>query len=378
MRYRTEMSPSAANSLRWLKAGLLVPLVVLNAWVIIQIFQYLEPLLTIFIAASVLAFVLNYPVEFLQRKIDRNYAVLIVLLVSVVGLVTLGVTLVPALLEQLSAILNQLPDWFNSAIAKLQTVQNWASAHRIPINLNRLIRQFTERLPDQLEGLGDQTVLLTLNAVNALTSLLLTLVLTLYLLLDGKRVWKAVFQRLPLQNRERIRRSLQNDFHGYFIGQATLGVIMGVLLSIVLVVFRVPYSLLLGSTVGLMTLIPFGDVLGYGLVCLLIAAQSPALAITVLLVIFVLDQIIDQAIAPRILGGFTGLKPIWVIVSLLLGTKLFGFPGLLLAVPVASFINTLLDDESLLQTEDLPQPSDASENGKDDSALMQRSQAGAD
>ncbi|MBF2028002.1 MAG: AI-2E family transporter [Oscillatoriales cyanobacterium C42_A2020_001] len=368
------------NSLRWLKAGLLVPLVVLNAWVIIQIFQYLEPLLTIFIAASVLAFVLNYPVEFLQRKIARNYAVLLVLLVSVVGLVTLGVTLVPALLEQLSAILSQLPDWFNSAIAKLQTVQNWASAHRIPINLNRLIRQFTERLPDQLEGLGDQTVLLTLNAVNALTSLLLTLVLTFYLLLDGKRVWNAVFQRLPLQNRERIRRSLQNDFHGYFIGQATLGVIMGVLLSIVLVVLRVPYSLLLGSTVGLMTLIPFGDVLGYSVVCLLIAAQSPALAVTVLLVVFVLDQIVDQAIAPRILGSFTGLKPLWVIVSLLLGTKLFGLPGLLLAVPAASFINTLLDDDSLLQTEDPPQPleTSASENGKDESALMQRSQAGAD
>ncbi|WP_421656175.1 AI-2E family transporter [Leptothermofonsia sp. ETS-13] len=59
---------------------------------------------------------------------------------------------------------------------------------------------------------------------------------------------------------------------------------------------------------------------------------------------------IDQATAPRILSGFTELKPIWVIITLLLGTKLFGFPGLLLTVPVASFINSLLEDETL-QTE---------------------------
>uniref|UniRef100_A0A832H2R6 AI-2E family transporter n=1 Tax=Oscillatoriales cyanobacterium SpSt-402 TaxID=2282168 RepID=A0A832H2R6_9CYAN len=350
------MTSFSINSLRWLKSGLLLPLVALNAWVILQIFQYLEPLPTILIGAAVLAFVLNYAVEFLQaRNVNRGYAVLIVLAVSLLVLITAGITLVPALLEQLAAILNQLPDWLNAALTKLQALQNWAAAHRVPINLNRAIRQFTERLPDQLEGLGDETVLLTLNAVGGLTQLLLTLVLTFYLLLDGKRVWNAVFQWLPLQNRDQIRRSLQKDFHGYFIGQATLGLIMGGLISVVLFVLQVPYSLLLGSVVGIMTLIPFGDVMGYSLVCLLIAAQSPGLAVTALLVIFVLDQIVDQAIAPRVLGEFTGLKPIWVIVALLLGTKLFGFSGLLLAVPIASFINTLLDDESLLQNQELSQ-----------------------
>lgn len=345
------MNGLATDSPRWLKTGLMLPLVALNGWVIVQIFQYFEPLVTILIGAIVLAFVLNYPVEFLQTRIDRTYAVFIVLILSLVGLVGFGITIVPALLEQLSAILDQLPDWFSSAIAQLQTVQNWATAHHLPINLNRLIRQVTEQLPNQLESLGDETIALTLNAVGGLSSLLLTLVLTFYLLLDGNRVWTAIFQRLPLRNRERFQQSLYQDFHRYFIGQALLGGIMAVMLSIVLVVLHVPYSLLLGVMVGVMTLIPFGDVLGYGLACLLIAAQSPALALTTLFVVVILDQIIDQAIAPRILSGFTGLKPVWVILALLLGTKLFGLPGLLLAVPIASFINTLLDDESLLQSE---------------------------
>jgi len=346
------MSTLSSDSWRWLKTGCWLPLVALNGWVVIQIFQYLEPLLTILIGAAVLAFVLNYPVELLQSRMARPYAISIVLLVSSIALVGVGVTVVPALLEQFAAIVDQVPNWLGAAIAKLQIIQSWASAHRLPINLNQWIQQVTDRLPDQLEGLGDETISLTLNAVGGLSSLFLLFVLTFYLLLDGKRVWAAIFQRLPLKNRDRVRQSLQKDFHQYFIGQAILGLLMGILISIVLVVFHIPYSLLLGSAVGVMTLIPFGDVLGYSLACLLIAAQSPGLALITLGIIVVLDQIIDQAIAPRILGSFTGLRPIWIILALLLGTKLFGLPGLLLAVPIASFINTVLDDETLLQNDE--------------------------
>lgn len=346
------MTSLSIDALRWVKTGLWLPLIALNGWVVIQVLQYFEPLVTILIGASVLAFVLNYPVEWLQQRLSRPAAVAIVLLISLIALVGIGVTVVPVLLEQFTAIVQQLPNGLARAIAHLQVIQNWAAAHRLPINLNQIIQQITDRLPNQLEGLGDQTLLFTLNAVGGLSSLLLTLVLTFYLLLDGKRVWTAIFQRLPLKNRDRIRRSLQDDFHRYFIGQAILGAIMAVVLSVVLVILHVPYSLLLGAAVGVMTLIPFGDVAGYSLACLLIAAQSPGLAVLTLGVIVVLDQIIDQAIAPRILGSFTGLNPVWIILALLLGTKLFGLPGLLLAVPLASFISTILEDETLLENQD--------------------------
>lgn len=354
------MTEFFAGSNRWLKTGFLLPIVALNGWVLIEIVQYFEPFVTVLIGAAVLAFILNYPVEFLQKTLlqrgflqkhlqkrssDRGYAVLIVLFATLIGLGTLTITLLPALSEQLSSIVNQLPDWFNASSQKLQAVQHWASAHRLPINLNRIIQEFTERLPAQIEGLGDETVLLTLNAVGGLSSLLLTIVLTFYLLLDGKRVWKALFRWLPSDKRDRIRRSLQRDFHRYFIGQATLGVILATVLSIVFFLLNIPYSLLLGSTIGVMSLVPFGDTLGYVVICLLLAAKSPTLALTTLGIVVILDQIIDQIIAPRILGEFTGLKPIWIIIALLFGTKLFGLPGLLIAVPIASFINNLLDDD---------------------------------
>lgn len=95
-----------------------------------------------------------------------------------------------------------------------------------------------------------------------------------------------------------------------------------------------------------MTLIPFGDILSFGLISVLVAAQDFGLGVKTLAVAAVIDQIVDQAIAPRVLGGFTGLKPIWVILSLLIGTKIAGLPGLLTAVPVAGFIQDLLEDMS--------------------------------
>jgi predicted PurR-regulated permease PerM len=342
------MAEWLGGSNRWLKAWLLLPLVALNGWVLIQLLNYFEPLVTILVIAAILAFVLDYPVEFLQqRRLPRPLAVLLVLLVSLIGLVLLGITILPTLLEQLSGILTQLPDWLNAASDRLQAIQTWATTHRLPINLNRLIRQITARLPAELEGLGDETLTLALNAVGGLSSLLLTLVLTLYFLLDGKRVWRTIFKYLPLQNSDHIRQSLQRDFDRYFIGQAALGLITGVLISTLFVILHVPYSLLLGSTIGVLSLIPFGDTIGYIVVCLFLATQSPGLAIVTLGAAVVIDQILDQAIAPNILGGLTGLQPIWIIVSILLGTKLFGFPGLLLAVPIASSINSLMNDEEL-------------------------------
>jgi len=330
---------------RWLKTRIALPLIVLNGWVLLQLMEYFEPLFTIFILSAVLAYVLNYPVQFLcERGIKRSYAVLIVLVISLVVLVTLGVTLFPTVVTQLTEIVTLLPDWVNTISQKLETFQAWALSRRLPINLSRLISQLSDSLPGEVQALADQTLTLTLDAIGSLSEGLLVIVLTLYLLLDGRRVWDGVFRWVPLKYRDRVGQQLEDNFHRYFIGQAAMGLIMGTALTIAFFLLNVPYSLLLGLLVGLMTLIPFGDVLSFGLISLLVAAQDLGLGVKTLVTAAVIDQLVDQAIAPRVLGSFTGLKPIWVIISLLIGTKIAGLPGLLTAVPVAGFIQDLLED----------------------------------
>ncbi|HEY9656766.1 MAG TPA: AI-2E family transporter [Crinalium sp.] len=330
---------------QWLKIRLTLPFIVLNGWVLLQLVQYFEPLFTVFILSAVLAYVLNYPVQFLYRSgVRRSYAVLLVLVVSLVVLITLGVTLFPTVVTQLNEIVTLLPDWIAAVSQKLEVVQSWALSRRLPVHLNRLLAQFSDRLPGELQALADQSVTLTLDAIGSLSEALLVVVLTLYLLLDGRRVWNGVFQWVPQKYRDRSAQQLESNFNRYFIGQATMGLIMGTALTLAFFFLNVPYSLLLGLLVGLMTLIPFGDVLSFGLISLLVAAQDLGLGIKTLAVAAIIDQIVDQAIAPRVLGGFTGLRPIWVIISLLVGTKIAGLPGLLTAVPVAGFIQDLIED----------------------------------
>lgn len=329
--------------LKSLKPWLILPFLTLNGWVLLQLFQYFEPLVTVFTIAAVLAFLLNYPVQFFQQRgLKRGLAIVLVLAIAVVAIGALAVTLIPVLLEEVAQLGTQLPNWLGSIAQQLQVVQAWATSHRLPVNLNRLVTQLSDQLPSRLEGFADNTVVFTLEAVDGLANVLLTLVLMLYLLLDGRRVWDGIFSRLPIETPDRIRRLLQENFQSYFLGQVTLSLLMGVLFSVAFLILNVPYGLLLGSIVGVMTLIPFGDVVAFGLISLLIATQDPALGARMLVTSLVIDQVVDQAVAPRVLGSFTGLKPVWVLLALLLGTKFVGLAGLITAVPLAGFLGDLL------------------------------------
>ncbi len=333
----------------WLKPlqpWLVLPALALNGWVLLQLFQYFEPLVTVFTIAAVLAFLLNAPVQVLQQRgLKRGMAILAVLAMALVALGGLAVTLIPVLLEELVELGTQLPQWPGAIGQQLQVVQAWAISHRLPVNLNQIVTQLSDQLPARLEGFADRTLGLTLEAVGNLTNGLLTLVLTIYLLLDGRRVWDGIFSRLPIACPDRIRRLLQENFQSYFLGQVTLGVMMGVLFSIAFLVLGVPYGLLLGLIVGVMTLIPFGDLVAFGLMSLAIATQDLGLGVRMLATSLVIDQVLDQAVAPRVLGSFTGLKPVWVLLALVLGTKFVGLAGLITAVPLAGFLGDLLSPD---------------------------------
>jgi predicted PurR-regulated permease PerM len=168
-------------------------------------------------------------------------------------------------------------------------------------------------------------------------------VLTFYLLLDGPRIWEGLFKKLPGNFAQQVSQSIQQNFQNYLIGQGTLALLMGVSETLMFLAFQVQFALLFGLGVGLLSLIPFGDVVSLVVITFIIATHDFWLAVKVFAVAVVIDQLIDQAIAPRLLGRFTGLRPIWVLIALLVGTNVGGVLGLLIAVPVAGFIKDAAD-----------------------------------
>jgi len=329
---------------RWLSLGLPFPLIVLNSWLAFQAFQYFQPLVTILILAALLALILNYPVQFLQRRgVGRSLALILVFLLALAILVAFGITLVPILLRDFSEIVKLLPDWLATGRQKLQAISNWATHQNLPVDLSQSLAQVAERLPSELQSFTEQTLSIVLEAIDSVSEVILIVVLTFYLLLDGDRIWRGILQRLPSSFSSKVEKSLPENFQNYFIGQVALATIVGLAMTLTFLVLKVPFGLLFGVGIGFLSLVPFGDTLGFSLVSLLVASQDFWLGVKTLVVVILVDQVIDQIIAPRILGSFTGLRPIWVLFSLIVGTKIAGLLGLLIAVPVAGFIKSTID-----------------------------------
>ena len=340
---------------KWLTIGLVLPLLVLNGWLLILVCEYFESLVTIFLTATLLSFILDYPVRFIeQQKIPRAIAITIVLLIGIVLLGIIGVTVIPILLEQLNALLERLPSYVASGSEQAKVFEAWADERNFPISISSLVANSLSRITYQLQQLSGQILGSFVSVVGSLLDLLLTVVLTFYMLLHGGELWEDLFQFFPDKSRQAIRDSLKRTFNNYFVGQLTVASVMGVSITIAFLIVRVPFGLLFGLVVGLMALFPFGAALSISLVSFLMALKSIWLGLRVLAVAFVVEQIVESVIAPRLLGEFTGLNPVLVLVSLLVGAQLGGFLGLILAVPVASFIKRVFTIYKLQPDNKLP------------------------
>ncbi|MBD2515303.1 AI-2E family transporter [Nostoc sp. FACHB-973] len=338
------MNFSLNQLLKWLILTLLFPLVFLNAWLAFRVFQNLQPVVTILLLATLLAFILNYPVSILQRRgVKRNYAVALAFIIASIIFVALGIILLPIVLEQFNEMAKVLPQWIDSSEEKLEILNQWFSSHKLNVNFRQLLTQFTEQLPHELEFISDKLLSIIIDTIDNISEALIIVVLTFYLLLDGPRIWEGLFKKLPGTFSQKISQSIQQNFQNYLIGQGTLALLMGVSETLVFLVFQVQFALLFGLGVGLLSLIPFGDVVSLVVITLIIASHNFWLAVKVFAVAVVIDQLIDQAIAPRLLGKFTGIRPIWVLIALLVGTNIGGVLGLVIAVPVAGFIKDAAD-----------------------------------
>lgn len=338
------MNISLNQLLKWLISTLLFPLIFLNGWLIYQIFHYFQPLVTIFVLATLFAFILNYPVSLLEKKgIKRTYAVAIVFISAILILIALGITLLPIASEQFHEIVKVLPQWIDSSQQKLQNLNDWALGEKFKLNIGQILTRVIDKLPDELELFSNRILSVIIETIDSISEAIVTFVITFYLLLDGPRIWQGIFKKLPWSFTEKLNQSIQKNFENYLIGQGTLALLMGTSQTLLFLAFKVQFGLLFGLGVGFLSLIPFGDVVSLIVITLIVATHDVWLALKILAVAVVIDQVIDQAIAPRLLGSFTGLKPLLVLSSLLVGTYIGGLLGLLIAVPIAGLIKDVLD-----------------------------------
>lgn len=263
----------------------------------------------------------------------------------------LGFGLLPIVFQQLQEFGNRLPIWLEEAQRQVPNFNEVAILQNLPIDLNSLTTELTNQVSRTLHSASSQVITLAFSTINSALNLLLIFVLTIFLIFNGKPLWRGLLNWLPGPWNTQIENARQQICQGYFAGQATISTIQSIVLMVVFLLLQIPFGLLFCLTIGLASLISFGSSLSVALICSLLALQNVWLGLKVLLVAILVGQINENVIAPRLIGGMTGLNPAIVFISLLTGAKIGGILGLLLVVPSAGFIKRIADNLRMTDVE---------------------------
>lgn len=343
-------TPSPFSRSVWLRR-LIIALTIL-AWmaigaVVLLVAQRMIGTLILLIAAALLANLLYPLVQFLQRFMPRFLAIIAVYLVAVGALSFLLYNMVASVIQQFTSFVFYF-QYLLSPQGQSQLQPMVETLQKLGISQDQLTA-FGQQVVNQLQGLISQIIPVLSGIMNFLMSAIIIAVLSIYFLLDGRRIVYWLRHKTPMAQRDTITFLLitvNQTVGGYFRGLLILATIAGVSTGVVLALLGVPYALLLAVIVFIFLFIPvIGGVISGSLCIILSLPQGWVTALIVTIFVIVLQQVvIGQILTPRILGDAVKIHPIVAILALFAGTELLGM-GLLggfLAVPLAGILQAVL------------------------------------
>lgn len=319
-------------------------LLIASGWVIIQLLDYFQVVIVIFTFAAILAFLLSYPVKWLQRFLPHGLAVIFVFLVSIVILGGIAITVGLAVLSQGQQLVDSISIFLNSLVPLVEQIERFLQSRNLQIDLSVIETQIREQAVSTL--VTSLTILQGL-LTNFITFILIAVV-AFFMLLDGENLWKLMLKIIPQNQRHRVTTVVKRNFLGFFRGQLLLTLFLTSSTFLVFVLLNVPFALLLSIIVGIIDVIPgIGATLGISTVSLIILSQDVWLALRVLGACIILQQIQDNLIAPRVMQGTLNLNPVVVFFAVLLGARVAGLLGIFISIPITGIIVSLLEIEEM-------------------------------
>jgi predicted PurR-regulated permease PerM len=271
-------------------------------------------------------------------------------------LLTIGVAMaiLPPLFGQLQALIVSLPDVTVKLAARVMPLID-PVRERLnlpPLSLQELQTEVAQRAGQVLTVAGAVAGKLAqggLAIFNLLALLFLTPVVTFYLLRDWERLVDALDGALPRDHAATIRKLAHESnaaIAGYVRGQALVCITLGTIYAVGLSLVGLKFGLVIGLIAGAISFIPFvGTFVGAVMALGMALVQFPPdwMGVVKVAVVFVIGQMLEgNVLSPKLVGDRVGLHPVWIMFALLAGGALFGFVGVLIAVPVAAVVGVLV------------------------------------
>jgi len=313
-------------------------------WAIVELVYYFQAVIVIFTFAAILAFLLSYPIEWLKRFVPHTLAVVFVFLVSIVIIGGLAITAGLGLLSQGQRLIDSVATFLTSLVPWVQQLEEILTKRDIRIDLTPLEQILREQAIARLI-----TVLeLFQGFITNFMTFILIAVVAFFMLLEGEKLWLLILKIIPKSRRKRFTMIMKRSFLGFFRGQLLLTLFLTISTFIVFVVLQVPFPLVLAVIVGFLDIIPgIGATLGISVITLIVLSQGVWLALKVLAVCIVLQQIQDNLIAPRVMQGALNLNPVVIFFALLVGARVGGLLGIFISIPIAGVIVSLFEIDEM-------------------------------
>ena len=337
---------------RQLITTLVVLLIVLATFQILadltEILSRVADVVIIFVAAWAVSYLLSPLVTRIDQSTVLNRALSVVVVYIGIAFVLAGTLalVVPGLVSQLNDLIVRAPEYGDRAAREVVALQQRLEGAGVPVSVTDLYGQVPAKISQVAGSVAADALGFVSATANVLFNFTLILIIAFIMLIDGDQLWRRFIGALGPELRseaELLRQSADRSFGGFIRGSLILGLIYGVATLAILVPLGVPFAGVLAVLSGLTMIIPFfGPIIAEIPVLAVTLLGAPDVFIWVLVLTIALQQVVLNVIGPRIMSNAIGIHPIFVFLALLLGSRIAGFWGVLLAMPVAGIINTFV------------------------------------
>ena len=317
----------------------------------------------------IIAYVLDPLVKFLEarvfrkvrrRPLARGLSVILTFSLIILLITILLVAMIPQLVSSARLFLENLGGYARSLNRMLNKLQNFASQHNVDISeaitsAGDMIRNIARSLPQRMNQLLDTTINYGVGVFN----LVIACIIAVYMLLDKvrllggcKRFFKAVTSEKSYQ--------VANDFLGrcnsimtrFIVFDLLDGILIGVLNAVFMLIVGYPYVPLISVIVGVTNLAPtFGPILGAVIGSIILFLINPWYSLGFIIFTIALQTVDGYIIKPKLFGGQLGVPSIWILISLIIFSRMWGVAGILLAIPFAAIIDFVYQEVILVRLE---------------------------
>lgn len=331
------------------------------------------------IIAIIFAYIINPIVNYLERKgVKRQFGVIIVYISAILIFGILIVSVIPKTINEVSNLLTSLPgmvdtlirefnNFLSNVFAKfnIELPKNFINIYKETnpkVNGNVETPQIVSNILDSIKGtINDLIVKAQGSLMGSLSNvisklygfltsafrLVLIIIFSFYFSVDKERFMLRVKKAIPNKHREDISyltRNIDIALQQFIRGRMLMAIFVGLLTMVYLLVLRVDFAIIIGLITCVADIIPFiGPFLGCAPAVLFAFMDSPMKALWVLILFVIVQWVENNILAPKLIGDSTGLNPLVILISIIIGGGIFGVWGMVISVPLTSIIFILVD-----------------------------------